>query len=162
MSASAVVKATGTFRIAPTEERIALGPNGSAQPGRSSTPLASNAAARRTIVPTLPGSCTPSSATATEERRARIAAASKRGRSKRPRTPCECRVSESESNTSADTSSSRRMTAIGVQPPAMASATGFGPSMTISESCSRMASRMRLTRGFCLLRMVGIRMRRGR
>jgi hypothetical protein len=40
---------------------------------------------------------------------------------------------------------------IGVQPAAMASATGLGPSITISPACSRIASRMRLNQGFCRL-----------
>jgi hypothetical protein len=32
----------------------------------------------------------------------------------------------------------------------------FRPSRTISESCSRVASRMRLTREFCRLLMIGM------
>ena len=39
-SVCAATSATLTFRIAPAEARIAFGPNGSAQPGRSATPRA--------------------------------------------------------------------------------------------------------------------------
>ena len=55
--------ATGTEKIAPIEARTALCDHGSAQPGPSATELAPNASALRMIVPTLPGSPTPHSAT---------------------------------------------------------------------------------------------------
>jgi hypothetical protein len=56
-------RATGTAKIAPIDARTALGPKGSAVSGPIATQLAPNAAALRKTVPTLPGSCTPHSAT---------------------------------------------------------------------------------------------------
>ena len=62
-SSTRCARATGTAKIAPIDARTALGPNGSAQPGPSATLAAPNASAPRRIVPTLPGSPTPHSAT---------------------------------------------------------------------------------------------------
>ena len=53
---------TGTRTAAPMEARRVLGANTLAQPSLSSTPSKPNAAAERSSVPTLPGSCTRSSA----------------------------------------------------------------------------------------------------
>src|SRR6185436_6853760 len=145
MSCCAVTCAIGTLRIAPAEARIAFGENGSAQPGSRATP-ASKAAASRTIVPTLPGSCTPSSAATSLS-----AAKRKGGRWKRPRMPCEVFVSETARSSSSGKARSRPTTMIGVHPAAMASSTIFGPSSTISPACSRTASRTRLNQGFCRL-----------
>ena len=62
-SSTRAARATGSANSAPIEARTALGPNGSAQPGPSTTDAAPKASADRTIVPTLPGSPTPHSAT---------------------------------------------------------------------------------------------------
>ena len=48
---------------APMEARVVLTLHGSAQPSKSSSPSKSKASSVRRIVPTLPGSCTPSSTT---------------------------------------------------------------------------------------------------
>ena len=57
------VRAKGTRKAEPMAERNTLGDMGSAQPAPSSTPPKPAASAVRQMVPALPGSCTPSSAT---------------------------------------------------------------------------------------------------
>ena len=56
------VSMTGMRTAAPMEARRVLGAQTLAQPSLSSTPSKPNAAAERSRVPTLPGSCTRSSA----------------------------------------------------------------------------------------------------
>ncbi|MDX6665827.1 MAG: hypothetical protein QOG68_2033 [Solirubrobacteraceae bacterium] len=63
-SATSVTRATGIENTAPIDARTALGPNGSAVSGPMTTDAAPNASAPRRIVPTLPGSLMPHSATA--------------------------------------------------------------------------------------------------
>ena len=58
-SPSSSARASGWVKTAPMLARTALGPNGSAQPGPSTTVPPTSAAAVRTMVPTLPGSETP-------------------------------------------------------------------------------------------------------
>ena len=57
----------GSRSADPADARSAFGPNGSAVPtpsaGQVAAPVAPNASAARKIVPTLPGSCTPTSTT---------------------------------------------------------------------------------------------------
>jgi len=62
MSLTQFTSITGTRTAAPMEARRVLGANTLAQPSLSSTPSKPNAAAERSSVPTLPGSCTRSSA----------------------------------------------------------------------------------------------------
>ena len=61
--AAASVHHTGMRNTAPMDERSVLTLYGSAQPVSSSTPSQPKASAVRSTVPTLPGSCTPSSTT---------------------------------------------------------------------------------------------------
>src|SRR5437667_222116 len=127
---------TGTLRIAPAEARMAFGLNASAHSGRRMTPAASNAAARRTIVPTLPGSCTPSSATAMVWRLLKISSAVARGRSNSPMTPCDVFVSLIALKSSRENRcvtvgfSSAPITAIGFQPAVIAWEAGKDPTKT--------------------------------
>src|SRR5690242_1023431 len=53
------VRQSASEKIAPMEARTAFGLYGSAVPGPSATHDAPNAAAERSTVPTLPGSCKP-------------------------------------------------------------------------------------------------------
>ena len=60
-SSSGPASHTGSRKQAPIEARTVLGPYGSAQPFTSRRPSAPRASAVRQMVPTFPGSCTPSS-----------------------------------------------------------------------------------------------------
>ena len=140
-SSAAVISTIGTLRIAPTEARIAFGPYASAQPGNRTTPPASNAAPSRTIVPTLPGSCTPSSATTILP--VKTSSAVQWGRLK----SATAFVSVIDFRSLGENSG----VAIGFHPAAIASSMAFGPSITISSPCSRIAPRTRLNHAFSLL-----------
>ena len=58
-SASVPRAPTGSRNVPPIAPRSAFQPNGFADPSTATTPVAPQAAAARTIAPTLPGSCSP-------------------------------------------------------------------------------------------------------
>src|SRR5215471_1591934 len=151
-------RATARRSTVPADARTALGPNGSAQPSSTATAGAPAAAAVRHSVPTLPGSCRPSSTTSGQRAARAAASASPTGTSSRlaiASTPCGVTVWLSDANARsasvttrcAGTSSStpsRRASTSSSTPQATASRTTRGPSRRTSPGSRRRPSRRSL------------------
>ena len=171
-------RSTGTRKAAPIEARSTLGENGSGQLMPISSASKAAASQVRHIVPTLPGSCTPSSAATSSARpraRARATTASSSGcagGSTAATMPCGVTVSHRLSSTcgaalsaplpanSALTRVSSYSTSRTLRPLARASASIFSPSISIRPSRRRAlgsrSARSAFTRGFWVLVISGI------
>src|SRR5271155_2778406 len=96
-TAGAIPRSSGSRSAEPAEARSALADHGSAVPRVAANPVAPNASAERTAVPTFPGSCTPASTTTKGKSPRKISSKpDSRGRTSAA-IPCGCSVAATPS-----------------------------------------------------------------